>query len=113
MEEAWIDDLKATAKDGTILFYQDFSLASDTQFDGGEVVDGQLHVKCEDDNVQSDKVFFEKDTENYYRFDVDFTINSGAIKKQPKLRLTLAIRNVPVNSFSYVLLRLNVTWFVP
>ncbi len=77
VEEAWIDDLKATAKDGTILFYQDFSLASDTQFDGGEVVDGQLHVKCEDDNVQSDKVFFEKDTENYYRFDVDFTINSG------------------------------------
>ena len=52
-------------------------MASDTQFDGGEVVDGQLHVKCEDDNVQSDKVFFEKDTENYYRFDVDFTINSG------------------------------------
>ena len=76
-EEAWIDNLKVTAADGTILFYQDFSLASDTEIDGGEVTDGWLHLLSGQEQNITDKVFFQTDSTSYYRFDVDFKINNN------------------------------------
>lgn len=73
-EKAWVDDLKVTANDGTIVFYQDFALANDTQFNAGSVEDGRLYVSSEGG---SDKVTLQKESANYYRLDADFTINEG------------------------------------
>lgn len=74
-EQVWADDIKVTANDGTIMFYQDFSLENDTQFDGGVVENGKLYLTYGDG--QGDKVFFSRDSSMYYRFDTDFTIKSG------------------------------------
>lgn len=74
-EQVWADDVKVTANDGNILFYQDFSLEQDTQFEGGVVENGKLYLTYGDG--QGDKVFFSKDSPMYYRFDTDFTIKSG------------------------------------
>lgn len=74
-EQVWLDDIKVTANDGTILFYQDFSLENDMQFDGGVVENGKLYLAYGEN--QGDKVFLSKDSSMYYRFDTDFTIKSG------------------------------------
>ncbi len=43
-EQAWVDDLKVTDKNGKLIFFQDFELAEDSQFSGGETKDGRLYV---------------------------------------------------------------------
>lgn len=74
-ENAWIDDLKVTAKNGEVIFYQDFALGSDTQMEAGVVKDGTLFLDAGE--KQSDIVCLSKDSSTYYRFDTDFTIKAG------------------------------------
>jgi uncharacterized protein YjdB len=74
-EQAWVDDLKVTDKNGKLIFFQDFELAEDSQFSGGETKDGRLYVTHGD--ADGDTVFWDKESKVYYRFDTDFTVMEG------------------------------------